>query len=151
MVCPAVLFKKLCFNSPQQRPYYPHRRQLFIQLCAHIRSGWRIPCRRRLLLRPASGNPPKRRQWLQLSTTNLQCLTPITLSFSFSLYPSCSLSFSVSLITILHPPWRNSCRNLTFTEPQTLAGSLSPFSLFTFSLRNPRPHFPPFSLFTFSL
>ena len=70
--------------------------------CVH--SGWRIPCRRRLLLRPASGNLPKRRQWLQLSITNLQCLTPITLSFSFSLYPSCSLSFSLSLITILHPP-----------------------------------------------
>jgi len=103
-----------------------------------VRSGWR------LLLRPVSGNPPKRRQWLQLSTTNLQCLTPLTLSFSFSLYPSCSLSFSLSLITILHLPRRNACQNLTFTEPQTPAGSHSPFSLFTFSLRNPRPHFPPF-------
>jgi len=110
-----------------------------------VRSGWRIPCRRRLLLRPASGNPPKRRQWLQLSTTNLQCLTPITLSFSFSLYPSCSLSFSLSLITILHPlkshfHWTTNSGGLTFplfslhfltSQPPA---SLSPFSLFTFSL-----------------
>ena len=111
---------------------------------------------------------------MQLSTTNLQCLTPLTLSFSFSLYPSCSLSFSHSLITSLHPPpRRNGSRNLTFplfslhclTSKPPLA-SLSPFSLFTFSLRNPPgltfPRFSlhfltspaslsPFSLFTFSL
>jgi len=148
----------LCVIRPKNVTFGLNKLNGLRQNVVIVRLGWRIPCRRRLLLRPLSDSPPKRRQWMQLSTTNLQCLTLLTLALpdndppppptemvaEISLSPFFVLTFSLRN----HPDLTFPLFSLHFL---TSSASISPFSLFSFSLRNVQASLFPFSVFTFFL